>query len=213
MAPWIAFPIALVVSLIAERLGGLRPRAAWAAAIIGGLSLWKGGVFAALAVVFFVAVASLATRMNQTSEDRQGRSPRQILANGLPAALGIVLGSPAFFLGALATALADTLATEMGARAPRAWHPVRGRVPSGTSGAISPVGTAALVLGALGFWPWAVMFQISPLAVVLGGVAGAFVDTAVGVLVEDRFPWWGNNLTNLLATSAGGLLAAVLSMS
>lgn len=146
MTLWIALPIAFAVGLIAERLGWLRSNTAWAAALVGGLPLWAGGIPAALAVIFFVVLGSAASRLNQRSRDRSGRSAFQVLANGLPAALGIALGSPTFFLAALAAA-ADTLATEMGSRSPWAWHPLRGRVPSGTNAAISGPGTIALVLG------------------------------------------------------------------
>lgn len=47
------------------------------------------------------------------------------------------------------------------------------------------------------------------LAVVVGGIAGAFADTLLGLL-EDRFGWWSNDLTNLLATTMGGLVALIL---
>jgi uncharacterized protein (TIGR00297 family) len=205
----LALLVALAVGLLAERLGWLRPRSAWAAALVGGLPLWAGGIPAALAVIFFVALGSLASRFNQRSRDRSGRSAFQVLANGLPAALGMALESPTFFLAALASAAADTLATEVGSRSPWAWHPLRGLVPSGTNAAISGPGTVALVLGVWLFSPWALWLGVPVLAVVVGGIAGAFADTLLGLL-EDRFGWWSNDLTNLLATTMGGLIALVL---
>lgn len=209
MTLWIALSIAFAVGLTAERLGWLRPRSAWAAALVGGLPLWAGGIPAALAVIFFVVLGSAASRLNQGSRDRSGRSAFQVLANGLPAALGIALGSPAFFLAALATAAADTLATEMGSRSPWAWHPLQGRVESGTNAAISGPGTIALVLGVWLFSPWTLWFGVPVLAVVVGGITGVFADTLLGLL-EDRFGWWSNDLTNLLATTIGGLVALML---
>jgi uncharacterized protein (TIGR00297 family) len=205
----LALLVAFGVGLLAERLGWLKPRSAWAAALVGGLPLWAGGIPAALAVIFFVVLGSAASRLNQGSRDHSGRSAFQVLANGLPAALGIALGSPTFFLAALATAAADTLATEMGSRSPWAWHPLQGRVPSGTNAAISGPGTIALVLGVWLFSPWALWFGAPVLAVVVGGIAGAFADTLLGLL-EDRFSWWSNDLTNLLATTMGGLVALIL---
>jgi uncharacterized protein (TIGR00297 family) len=209
MNPLLALLMAFVIGLLAERLGWLRPRAAWAAAIVGGLPLWAGGAPAALAVILFVAVGSLASRLNRKSRDRSGRTALQILANGLPAALGIALGSSAFFLGALAAASADTLASEIGSGSQTAWHPLKGRVESGTNAAVSLRGTLALVGGALIFIPWAGRLEVPAQAVLIGGIAGALADTLLGLL-EDRFDWWSNDLTNLLATATGGLIAVLL---
>jgi len=206
---WIALPIAFAVGLIAERLGWLRPKAAWAATLVGGLPLWAGGIPAALAIIFFVVLGSAASRRNPGSRDQAGRTAFQVLANGLPAALGIALGSPTYFLAALATASADTLATEIGSRAKWAWHPLKGRVETGTNAAISGPGTVALILGAWLFSPWAIWLGVPVLAVVVGGIAGAFADTLLGLL-EDSFGWWSNDLTNLLATTIGGLVAVML---
>jgi len=210
MSLFLALPIAFAVGLLAERMGWLKPGASWAAALVGGLPLWAGGAPAALALLFFVALGSLASRLNPGSRDRTGRTASQVLANGLPAALGIALGSSTFFLAALATAAADTLATELGSRARWAWHPLKGRVESGTNAAVSGLGTLALLGGALFFVPWAVWLEVSALAVVLGGIAGALADTLLG-LCEDRWAWWPNNLTNLLASTLGGLLGVTAS--
>lgn len=210
MPIYFALPVAFAIGLLAERMGWLRPKAAWAAALVGGLPLWAGGVPAALVVIFFVVVGSVASRLNQKSRDKSGRTAWQILANGLPAAAGIALGSPAFFLGALATACADTLASEVGARSRFAWHPRLGKVESGTNAAISVGGTIALFAGAWLFVPWAWWLEVPALPIALAGIAGAFADTLWGLL-EDKFSWWSNDLTNFLATISGGMVALVLS--
>lgn len=198
--------IAFVIGYLAELAGWLRPKAAWAAALVGGVPLALGGLEAALVVISFVAVGTVASRLNPRSRDRAGRTAFQVLANGLPAAIGLALGSPAFFLGAYAAALADTLATEVGSRSSWAWHPLRGRVESGTNAAVSGPGSLALVLGAFWMAPWAFVLGIPAGPVVLGGVAGAVWDTVLGLL-EDRYRWWSNDLTNLLATGLGGFIA------
>jgi uncharacterized protein (TIGR00297 family) len=203
---WAAFPIAFAVGLLAERLGWLRQGAAWAAAIVGGTPLWLGGLPAALAVMFFVATGSLASRLNRQSPDHGGRTALQVLANGLPAAIGLALGWPAFFIGALATAAADTLATELGStHAQHAWHPLKGRVKPGTNAALTWPGTLASCAGALLFIPWALAVGASPLSA-LAGVVGSLADTLLG-LAEDQVEGWSNDLTNLLATTAGGMVA------
>jgi uncharacterized protein (TIGR00297 family) len=201
--------IAFFIGHFAELAGWLRPRAAWAAALVGGIPLAVGGLEAAGVVIFFVAVGTAASRLNPRSRDRAGRTAFQVLANGLPAAIGLALGSPAFFLGAYAAALADTLATEVGSRSSWAWHPLKGRVESGTNAAVSGLGTLALGLGAFWIAPWAFALGLPAGPVVLGGIAGAMWDTLLGLL-EDRYPWWSNDLTNLLATSLGGCVAWAL---
>lgn len=202
----LALLTAFAVGLLAERLGWLKPNAAWAAALVGGLPLWAGGPTAALAVIFLVSLGSIAARLNPKSRDRSGRTALQVLANGLPAALGMALGSPVFFLAALAAAAADTLATEVGSRGRWAWHPLKGRVETGTNAAVSGPGTLALLLGAGLFAPWAWGLGVPAGAVVLGGIAGALADTLLGLL-EDRYRGWSNDLTNLLASTLGGLVA------
>ncbi|PZA05921.1 DUF92 domain-containing protein [Meiothermus sp. PNK-Is4] len=198
--------VAFAVGWLAERLGWLRPKSAWAAAWVGGLPLWAGGIPAALAVILLAALGSTASRLNPRSRDQKGRTALQVLANGLPAALGIALGAPLFFLGAIATAAADTLATEVGARSSTAWHPLKGPVSSGTNAAISLPGTLGLVVGAMifGLFGLALGQPVWPIA--LGGIAGAFADTLLGLL-EDRLEGWSNDLTNLLATTLGGFFA------
>jgi len=201
---------AFVVGYLAELAGWLKPRAAWAAALVGGIPLALGGLEAALVVIFFVAMGTAASRLNPRSRDRAGRTALQVLANGLPAAIGLALGSPAFFLGAYAAALADTLASEVGSRSSWAWHPLKGRVESGTNAAVSGIGTLALGLGAFWMAPWAFALGVPAGPVVLGGIAGAMWDTVLGLL-EDRYRWWSNDLTNLLASALGGCVAWAVS--
>ncbi len=192
---------------LAVWLGWLRPAAGWAAALVGTLAWWSGGMGTALALLLFVLLGSLAARANPRSRDREGRAASQVLANGLPAGLGGVLLGPTFFYGAVAAALADTLASELGARAPWAWRPGRGRVPSGTNAAVSPPGTLALVLGA---GLMALLFGgRHGGAVFVAGVFGAVLDTLTGPL-EERLRWWTNDVNNAVATAAAGLLAWML---
>ncbi|GEM89769.1 DUF92 domain-containing protein [Oceanithermus desulfurans] len=198
-----------VLGGLAVALGWLRPRAGLAAMFVGALAWWAGGLGTAAALLLFVALGSLAARGNPRSRDRRGRGPAQVLANGLPAGLGGVLLGPLFFYGAVAAALADTLASELGGRAPWAWRPGRGRVPSGTNAAVSLPGTLALLLGAaLVALPFGGEHRG---AVFAAGVFGAVLDTLTGPL-EERLGWWTNDVNNAVATAAAGLLALVLTL-
>jgi uncharacterized protein (TIGR00297 family) len=120
-------------------------------------------------------------------------------------------------------------------RSLRGWRPV----PAGTSGAVSAAGTLATVAGAIFVASLALLVGF-PVAVVgpaaLGGVAGAFADSLLGATVQARrrcprceraterivhgcgertlaaggLRWLDNDVVNLLATLAGGLVALLV---
>lgn len=138
--------------------------------------------------------AELVGPIVQKSGDRDAR---QVLANGgvyALAALGyLIFPSPVWYAvgaGALAASAADTWATEIGTLA--GGEPVSilsaKRVPPGTSGGITPIGTlagagGALFIGAvaaLAHWP--VPFA----AAALGGMAGALADSVLGAVIQAR---------------------------
>jgi uncharacterized protein (TIGR00297 family) len=143
-------------------------------------------------------------------------------------------------LGALAASAADTWATEIGSLASRpprsiiSWRPV----PPGTSGGVNLLGIGAMVLGAafVALGARFLSIQASIIAVVLGGVGGALADSVVGATLQDR-RWcdvcqasteravhscgtttrhsggltrMDNDLVNLIATVAGGTIAALV---
>jgi uncharacterized protein (TIGR00297 family) len=125
------------------------------------------------------------------------RDAAQVLANGgiyAGAALGFLAApAPIWFAigaGALAASAADTWATEIGTLAggdPQAITSGR-RVPPGTSGGITLVGTAAGVAGALFIATGATLahWPVALAAVALGGVAGALTDSVLGATLQAR---------------------------
>lgn len=157
-------------------------------------------------LVTWFAAASLASRIGRARKAlaTEGivakggrRDATQVLANGgafaCCALLAIVFGDHALprVVGAasLVAAGADTLATETGTlwRGQPFSLKSFGRVPSGTSGAVSLAGTAGLIGGAVLF---ALAAQFAGLIrgsdlfhVTLGGIAGAVADTLIGA-------WW-----------------------
>lgn len=115
-------------------------------------------------------------------------------------------------------------------------------VPAGTSGAVSAAGILATLAGAAVLGTTAHLAGLNgraALAVAVGGAAGAAVDTLLGATVQARrlcprcdavterivhpcgertrpaggVPWVDNDTVNLLATLAGGLLAALGSLA
>jgi uncharacterized protein (TIGR00297 family) len=179
----------------------------------------------------------------------------QALANGgvgTLAAFGYGLGSSsaglapllAAFVGAMAAANADTWATEVGTLSkdqPRSI--LTGQpVPPGTSGGITLLGTGAAVAGAatvgvvaeaLGAARETPLRGRLPLLGLVGGLAGALIDSVLGATVQAMYwcprcqqeterhihscgeqtrllrglPWLENDGVNFLSTAAGALVA------
>jgi uncharacterized protein (TIGR00297 family) len=119
------------------------------------------------------------------------------------------------FMAALCEATADTVSSEIGQAfggIPFMLTTFR-RVPPGTDGAISLIGTFAGILGAslvalVGFWPLGM--EIGSIASgFIGGVAGLIFDSLLGATVE-RKGWLGNDLVNFSSTAFAVLVAMAL---
>jgi uncharacterized protein (TIGR00297 family) len=130
-------------------------------------------------------------------QNRGERDARQVLANGGlygVAALGyLVFPSPIWYaigVGALAASAADTWATEVGTLA--GGEPVSilsaRKVPIGTSGGVTVVGTLAGVAGALFIGAVAALanWPAAFAAAALGGTAGALADSLLGAIAQAR---------------------------
>lgn len=201
------FALALVIALIARRLGALTTSGAIAATLLGTLAVGAGWNWGILLVTYFVTASALSRvgaarkkRRTWTMVEKGGaRDAVQVVANGgvfgaavLTAALFPHAGLlPAIAVGAIAAAASDTWATEIGTlwggapRSVRTWRPV----PVGSSGGITGAGTVAMVAGALfmatvvHLLGWRQGFVAGAL---IGGVAGAVVDTAIGATLQER---------------------------
>jgi uncharacterized protein (TIGR00297 family) len=177
--------------------GWLTPRGAVAALAVGLSTLWGFGWRGfALLLAFFIS-GSLLTPKKEGGGRR--RNERQVLANGGVAALAALAGSWAGFAGALATATADTWASEIGRHSRSAPRLITtaARVPAGTDGGMTLLGTAGGVVGA---------------AFIAGaGIAGMLLDSLLGATVQGKVRWFDNDVVNLAATLAGAIIAAAAS--
>ena len=229
---------------------------ACAAALVGTLAVAAGWSWGVLLLSLFVSASGLSKVGEHKKTERTGsiiekggeRDAGQVLANGgvfAAAAFGqILLPSSIWFAmaaGALAGSAADTWATEVGTLA--GGEPVsiisRKRVPTGTSGGVTVVGTVAAVAGALfiavvaTFARWPVAFA----AVALGGVAGALADSVLGGTLQAQrwcdvcamaterlvhtcgtttrsaggLAGFNNDLVNAVCSGVGALVALLLS--
>ena len=202
----------------------LTPDGTVAAAAVGGLVLWGAGLRGVSLLLLFFVTGSLLTAYNEgprrQSTPSAARNARQVIANGGWAAVGatLVRWQPdlgwAVLVGSLATAQADTWATEVGAHAggrPRLITTGR-QVDAGTSGGVTWLGTGAGLLGAVVLAGVGCLLGL-PIAI---GVSGAIVgllsmllDSVLGATLEAR-SWLDNDGVNLAATSAGAVAAAVM---
>ena len=159
---------------------------------------WEGG---GVLAAFFVS-SSLVSRWAPAPPglDPKGerRDHRQVLANGGVAAAGALLGLRNPELGvwlltsALAAAAADTWATAFGARSAVPPRLILGGrvVPPGTSGGITPMGSAggaagAILVAAVGAIPAGVpaLFPVAALV----GFGGMVLDSVLGAAAQGRF--------------------------
>jgi uncharacterized protein (TIGR00297 family) len=197
------------IAAFALRRRSLAPSGAAAALVIGAcIGTGGGAAWFAVLVTFFVTSTALGKvgRARKEAVKREfskgdTRDAWQALANGgvaAAAALGMLLmPSPvwaAAFVGAMATANGDTWATELGvlsAGEPFSLVRLR-RVPRGTSGAVSGLGMAATVAGALTIGlvaaAGAAHFRLHVVRLIaialVAGTAGSLADSLLGATVQ-----------------------------
>ena len=211
----IAVGAGVVFGVIAFRLRFLDRSGAVASGLLAASLVGVGGMrWAVPSLAFFVlsSLLSKAARARKTSaraieEKTDVRDAGQVYANG-GVGWGLLLLHAIYpsdllywgFLGAFAAAAADTWATELGSfsrRPPRLLFSMR-RVPAGTSGAVSGVGTASALLGAvvvvgsawfvLG-WEGSAYFNrpLLGVGIVLGGFLGSLADSIVGATLQAQY--------------------------
>ncbi|MFW6384901.1 MAG: DUF92 domain-containing protein [Halodesulfurarchaeum sp.] len=198
------------------------------------LALVLGGYgWFAILMAFFV-VGGLGTKYRYEEKQERGiaeanegaRGTENVLGNSLPALAALLLfaahgrvpiESHVFvfaFAGSVATALADTLSSEIGGLYD---HPrlitTFERVTPGTDGAVTWQGELAGLLGATLVAALAVLLLSVDLfgasVIVVAGLVGMTADSLAGALIEGEVV--GNQSVNIIATSVGAVVGAILS--
>ncbi|MFM7312647.1 MAG: TIGR00297 family protein [Cyanobium sp.] len=222
--PLLARPIPLLTA------AGWRHAALLGALLWGSLG-WRGW----LAVVIYLILGSLVTRLGLRQKQAQGlaearggrRGPENVWGSALVGAVLAVVtplapqhGQPLLllaFAASFAAKLADTFGSEIGKRWGRHARLISTgrRVPPGTEGAISLEGTAASLGGsALMTLTMAVLGLISGMGaitlVVAVGLLATLLESLIGATLQQRWPWLSNEVVNGLQTLAAAGLALLL---
>jgi uncharacterized protein (TIGR00297 family) len=224
---------------LAQRLPLLTP-AGWVHAGILGTVLWGClGPRGWLAVVGYLLLGSLVTRLGLRRKQAQGlaearggrRGPENVwgsAATGALLAMAIALAPPAWlplllvgFTASFAAKLADTCGSEIGKRWGRRTVLITTLrpVPPGTEGAVSLEGTLASLAGsvvmvllalALGLLPAPPAALTAALLITLVGLAATLLESVIGATAQRRLPWLSNELVNGVQTALAAALAMVV---
>ncbi len=179
-----------------------------------------------LIMLAFFILGSFATKYKYTYKRKLGieqgqggaRGYRNVFANGIVAAAAAVLYGvfvrPEFivlYIGCVATAAADTLASEIGVTGGIPYMITTfKRVPIGTNGGITLTGEFVSLFGGFAICLVALLLNvITPeMAAVctIAGFVGTNIDSIIGATLENR-GYVGNAGTNLIATIGGGVFA------
>lgn len=178
---------------------------------------YEGGMAWVGLLSFFVLSGVSATLVGRRARNKthKERGVKNVFANGFVALIAAVRGDFGAYLGSLAAVSADTIASELGTLSPQ-WPKMITNwklVPTGTNGAISPMGetvsiTISLLLGiaafAFGFGgPELIMVSL------ISGFVGTNVDSLLGATLE-RKGILDNHSVNFIASITGAIVGSLL---
>lgn len=192
--------------------------------IMGIIIIFSAGISWLLLILIFLILSLVATRHSKYYKQNLGiyegkRTAKNVISNGVVAFImaafgGYYLPLVGGFIGAIATATADTLASEIGIlQRPRLITTMR-KVDPGTDGAISVLGTlvgiiGAAIIGIAAFFLGIISDPVLSLKIaVISGTVGCFMDSILGAVFERR-NFINNEHVNLLATITGALVGII----
>lgn len=207
----LAFILSTAVALLGYWRGSLARSGVVGAVLVGTLTFGMGGwLWGVLLAIFFFSSSLLShfkeERKRQVAADKFDKGHRrdfgQAMANGGPGALVALLNGlfphPAWlplFVGIMATVNADTWATELGTLSQRPPRLITNFkvVERGTSGGVSPLGTAVSAAGGLliglvaGLGTADLGWWLGALLGLLGGLMGSLFDSFLGATVQAMY--------------------------
>jgi uncharacterized protein (TIGR00297 family) len=188
--------------------------------IMGIVIIFTAGANWLILIFLFLILGLVSTKYKHQYKKDIGvyegtRTLKNVISNGIVPFIMAAFGNYGGFIGSIATATADTLASEIGVTVQPRLITTLKKVPPGTDGGISVVGTVAGIIGAgiigiaaylLGIFPDPyVTLKIS----IIAGTVGCFVDSILGAVLERR-NYISNEYVNLIATITGAALGIIM---
>ncbi|MCQ8893214.1 MAG: TIGR00297 family protein [Methanolinea sp.] len=229
----IAFAVVIAFSFgfFSYRTGTADVSGLFSGALIGIVLIIFADIRWFILMLAFFILGSASTRYRFLDKEKMGveqthggaRGYLNVFANGSVSAGAAVLwgvtGSPVFlalFVGSVATAAADTMASEIGVTEGEPYLITTGKkVRAGTNGGVTVAGELVSLAGSFTISLLALLLGIVDLPVALAcsiaGFIGTNIDSLVGALMENP-GMIGNAGTNFLATLGGGVVAVVISI-
>ena len=201
------------LSLVAVKVRALDIQGAVAGFLIGIVTLLAGGLGWIAIIIAFVLISSVLTRYRYEYKQKLGsaqekggrRSWQNVLANGLVGVVAAIFELATHqeiyavaFLGCIAAAMSDTIATEIGLLSgskPRLILDPGKTVAPGTSGGVSGMGEMAGLVSAIG---------LGSLGVALKVVSGTSLETAYALIAVISAAFLAMNFDSLLGATVQG---------
>jgi len=220
---------AIVIILYAYQKKKIDISALLASGAVGTVALLTVGVDWLYLILAFFIMGNLITKYKYGAKENLGveegiRTFRNVFGNGGAATIFAIFylltdKNPVLllgFIGAMATATADTFATEIGQaheREPRLIINLR-KTKVGTSGAVSLPGSIAALIGAGIISSIPLLFSINLDKILIfsigtiSGFIGCNIDSLIGATIERKRV--DKHMTNFLGTLSGGISAILL---
>jgi uncharacterized protein (TIGR00297 family) len=188
--------------------------------IMGIVIIFTAGVHWLILIFLFLILGLVSTKYKHQYKKDIGvyegtRTQKNVISNGRVPFIMAAFGNYGGFIGSIATATADTLASEIGVTVQPRLITTFKKVPPGTDGGISVLGTAAGIIGAGIIGVAAYLLGIIPdpfltLKIsIIAGTVGCFVDSILGAVLERR-NYISNEYVNLIATITGAALGIIM---
>lgn len=212
--------ICVILGIVVYLTGALDLLGSSFVTIIGMFIVITRGFNWLVVLLLFLFLGSLFTKFKSDYKRRIGlthekRTVRNVVSNGIVPVIMALFGNYAGFIGAIATATADTMASEIGVLSKPILITSREQVKPGTDGGVSVLGTTAGIIGALIIGITAYFLNVSPnlapsiYIALIAGMIGCFADSFLGATLE-RSGLFNNEHVNLSATIIGALVGIII---
>lgn len=204
-----------VLALISWKSEVFSPLASFIAFLMGVIIWGMNGFSWIFLLLTFMIVGYVGTKWKFEWKKKMGfeesssgqRNLENVLGNGISPTFFALVMSPAAFSGAISTALADTLASEIGVLSDKTrLITTLEKIKPGTEGGVSLLGTFFSFLGAFTISILSyLIFSLNPLFIFIGGFLGCQIDSVLGAALE-RKGFLSKSTVNLVATFSGGII-------